>query len=223
MYIIITMIVIIILAIFLILFYKKKSYDISTLKSFHYYNGSSGHALEFNGVKHNNLITIRFTEFRGGEHNLLQFVITFEDFKNILNLTKNENCKKHTYEYQCGDANGCSYNSFIVKYDNERKNVCYEVNENIDNFFKNLNNYYLKLDFSNLNEIERNNINLKELLEDIDSVKNNNTIINARSEKNEDDIIQYNGQGYTIKYSYKDHKSLYMIFCNEKQIMQFEV
>lgn len=131
--------VIVLLVLFDMLFLKKDdNINSEEIVGFKYYSGSSSVSEKFVGIRNKNEINIDFTTFDTGEQNFNKIVINYDDFKELLNKTKIENCKKHTYDYQCGKNDGCSYFSFSVSFENNDNNVCYEINDDVFDFFENL-------------------------------------------------------------------------------------
>lgn len=131
--------VIVLLVLFDMLFLKKDdNINSEEIVGFKYYSGSSSVSEKFVGIRNKNEISIELTTFDGGKQNFDKFVIDFGDFRELLNKTKTENCKKHTSHYQCGESMGCSYSSFSVSFENNDNNVCYEINDDVSDFFENL-------------------------------------------------------------------------------------
>lgn len=208
--------IIIILLVLLVIFFinKNDNKNLNEITGFEYYSGSSSVTERFSGIRNGNKINIDFTEFNSGEQNLNKITITFDDFKELLNKAKTENCKKHTYDYQCGEHDGCAYSSFSVSFENSDDNVCYEIDYNISDFFKNLTELYNEINYLTLSEDEINSINLIELLEDIKSIKESDEFIeieNANQTESLDDVIKYEGKGYTIKLIYNGDKTKCLI------------
>lgn len=113
------------------------SNNVEELTGFSYSSGSTSHVFKFYGNRNDEIINIDFSEFDSGDYNEKNLKISFNDFKNLLNNTKVENCKKHTYDYQCGENDGCSSSSFKVNFENE-KSSCYEINTYVVDFFEDL-------------------------------------------------------------------------------------
>lgn len=205
--------IIIILLVLLVIFFinKNDNKNLNEITGFEYYSGSSSVAERFSGIRNGNIININFTEFNSGEQNVNKITITFNDFKELLNESKIENCKKHTYDYQCGEHYGCAYSSFSVSFENSDDNVCYEIDYNISDFFKNLTELYNEINYLTLSEEEKNSINLIELLEDIKSIKESDKIIEIENAKYNDNFAAdeslYDGKGYTIKLIYNGDKT----------------
>lgn len=133
-------IVILVATISIILLTKNQnvSKDFNKITSFEYYSGSSSLSIKFTGNKNNELFNVDFVEFNSGDQNIDSFTITLNELKDLLSNTKIENCKKQTYEYQCGDSDGCSHSSLSVIFEDEGNSVCYEINNEISTYFNNL-------------------------------------------------------------------------------------
>ena len=131
--------VILVLLVLLVIFFinKKDAKNLDKITSFRYYSGSSGYAIELNGTVEDEFVNISIKEYDGGDQNLNKVIIPFSDLKKILNNSKEEDCKKHTYEYQCGDSIGCSVSTLSVSFEKD-KDVCYKITTEISDFFNNL-------------------------------------------------------------------------------------
>lgn len=117
--------------------------DLNKLSSFEYYSGSSSATIKFDGSRNQESIVVKFTNFDGGEQNTQSFTIFTDDFIDLLRNTKKESCKKHTYEYQCGESSGCAHSSLFVKFESD-DDVCYKINSEIVEYFKEYSRTYLK-------------------------------------------------------------------------------
>lgn len=133
---------IILLLLMIILFLNKdNTKKAEEITGFNYYSGSSSYGIKVTGKKDGKLMNIEFKKTDGSNQTVKKYKVTFNKFKELLNMTKVENCKKHTYEYQCGEDDGCSYSVFLVNYSiNADDNVCYEVNYKVSSFFNNFSN-----------------------------------------------------------------------------------
>jgi len=133
--IVISIIIIIMFVCFIYFNNNKKETDI---KGFEYFSGSSSISIEFKGNKEGEELNVISEYFDSGEKEINTFTISFNEFKELLNMTKIDDCKKHTYDYQCGEFDGCTYSSFYV-YLKTGKKICYEINNNVSDYFKNIN------------------------------------------------------------------------------------
>lgn len=124
----------------LLLITNKNSVDLNKISSFKYHSGSNSSFVQVVGTKSNDLFNINYEQLNGGNKEDDSFTITFNEFKELLNKSKIENCKKHTYEYQCGDRDDCSSASFTVNFENKKNTVCYEINNEIITYFNNFTN-----------------------------------------------------------------------------------
>lgn len=127
-------IVLILLGFFLIM--SKTEKDIKQMDSFEYYSGTASHAIQLEGHRDGNFIDIAVTRYDSGSQYQDSITLTLEEFQNIYNLTKEENCSKQTYEYQCGISDGCMFRAFSISFGSEE--VCYQVNNEILDSFNNL-------------------------------------------------------------------------------------
>ncbi len=137
---------------FLIELKDDERHNIDKITKFEYYFGSNKYANEFFGIRTDELINVNLKEYNDAEVNDKIYTITFEEFRNLLNSTSLVNCEKQTYDYQCGESEGCSYSHFYVYYEDslDEKN-CYQINENVSNFFENI-------DKKNQGEEMKNNV-----------------------------------------------------------------
>lgn len=133
---------------------NKNNVDMNKLSSFEYYSGSSSVAIKFYGKRNQNEIDIEFTNFNSGNQNTESFTISTNDFIDLLKTSKIENCKKHTYEYQCGERDGCSHSSLTLKFDNDDK-VCYEINSEIVEYFNGYSEIYNEISDDNEDKISQ--------------------------------------------------------------------
>jgi len=124
-----------------LLLINNNSVDLNKLSSFEYYSGSSSVSEKFSGIRNNGTIDIKFTSFNTGDQNIQEITMFTDDFIDLLKTTKKENCKKHTYEYQCGESDGCSHSSFVVNFENDDK-VCYQINSEIAEYFNGFSEIY---------------------------------------------------------------------------------
>ena len=125
----------------LLLVNNSSNVDLNKISSFEYYSGSSSVADKFSGTRNEGSIDIEFINFDSGSQNSQEFTVFTDDFIDLLKTTKTESCKKHTYEYQCGENDGCSYSSFSVSFENEDK-VCYQINSEIAEYFNDYSEIY---------------------------------------------------------------------------------
>lgn len=138
----------------ILLINNKNTVDLNKLSSFEYYSGSSSVAIKFYGKRNQNEIDIEFTNFDSGNQNTESFTISTEDFIDLLKTSKKENCKKHTYEYQCGENDGCSHSSLTLNFDNDDK-VCYEINSEIVEYFNGYSEIYNEISDDNEDKISQ--------------------------------------------------------------------
>ena len=202
---------------------KSEDADTNVIVGFYYYSGSTGAAIEFDAERVGQEFHIGFKEYNGGDQIVEDYTISFENFQSLLNKTSEEDCGKQSYVYQCGENSGCSYSSFFVNYSgNSENNICYDVTYEISNFFKNFHKLYSEIDYSSLSLEEQSKIDFLALLEDIDSIKNGEEIIHAKTEIIDLESVIYQGDGYVIDVTYHDDKINYLIHCNNYQIWYFE-
>lgn len=193
--------------------------------TFKYHSGTASVDLGLTGTTDNAIdgilyepymINIDIQKFITGDIYEYGISIPLEDFENIYKSTKEEDCKNQTYDNQCGDAVGCFSTQFSISFGNNK--VCYEGNEEVSSFFENLANYSSETSYNLLNREEKDEINLKELLEDIASIKEgsgNSNALNARG-----GIF---GEGYTISKTEDGNKITYTInSSNDTEIWSYE-
>lgn len=215
------------LGVTIILFNDNQHKKIDDLVSFRYYSGSSGYSTEFVGVRNENFINIDFIEYDGSNQNVGTFTIAISDFEKLLNTTKKENCKKHSYDYQCGESSGCSSSHFSIVFKDYEESFCYQINDNVSSFFDNIEFQIYKKLCSDLeidySVLDSKNINLFKLFEDVNSIKNNTEIINAVYKSYESDVFTYIGEGYLIKMFYNNDKTKYSIYISDGKIDDNEI
>lgn len=214
----ITSLVLIILSVVYVITQKNK--ETNDIISFEYYTGSSGYAIEFKGNKNKDYFEVDFKEYDGGQQNQKNFTIKAEEFTDLLNKTNINDCKKHTYEYQCGENDGCSHSSFSIIFENNNK-ICYEINSNISTFFDNLSEIYKDVNI----QFDDYDLNHNELNEDIESIKKSGIIKNAKLLSNETNVnpTTYQGDGYVI-YQFDGGEVVeYEIYSNEQLIWQHSI
>lgn len=231
---VVILIALIILGIFSVICFKNTGGTndvISTegeVVTFKYHSGNGSFGIDLVGITDNAfggfedeepyIINIDIQRFEAGDTYEYGVSIPFEDFENIYKSTKEEDCKKQTSEYQCGDALavGCEVKSFSISFGNNK--VCYEGNEEVSSFFENLANYSSETSYNLLNREEKDEINLKDLLEDIASIKEgsgNSNALNARG-----GIF---GEGYTISKTEDGNKITYTInSSNDTEIWSYK-
>lgn len=118
----------------------------NTLINYQYYYGSSSDSIEFEIKQNETQINMEINRILIGENETQNYVMPVEEFEKMLTNTEIEDCNYQTYEYQCGDRDGCS-SSYFYKYDdNIDDKVCYKVNDDVINFF---NNVYKKIGYLN--------------------------------------------------------------------------
>lgn len=203
--------------------FKVKNIKTNVIDSFHYYSGSSGYAIEFVGKREGKEVNIYFKEYDSGEQKTENYIISFEYLQQILNKTKQEDCSKQSYEYQCEENSGCSYSSFSITYlKDSTQHVCYENTYEIYSFFKNFHTLYSEIDDSALSLEEKNEIDIVSLLEDIKSIKTNERINHPQIKTTDLEKVIYQGNGYVIEVIEHDDKTDYFIYCNQHQIWKLE-
>lgn len=184
---------------------KNDNKNLNEIAGFEYYSGSTSLNEQYSGTRDGNKINIEFHEFNSGDQNSDDFIITFNDFKELIKSTK-----KCTNDYEREEeGEGGWSSSFWVTFKNNEQ-VCYESNYRVNSFFDNLAAVYNQLDYSTLSEEEKNEINLIELLEDIKSIKDSDELIeieNANQTESLEDAIVYEGKGYLIKLIYNGDKT----------------
>jgi len=131
-------IVVLAVSILAIIFFVNKgsSANLDGITSFEYYSGSTSYAVKVSGVVRGDTVNINFKEYSGADQNTSELTITTKELKGLIDSTKEEDCQKHTYDYQCGDRDGCSYSSFSVSFGDS--NSCYKITTKISDFFNNL-------------------------------------------------------------------------------------
>lgn len=129
---------VIIIALLIYLLFITNNKGLKKFSDFNYYSGSSGESVEFNGVKKNDrMFNVDYINYKGPDKKEKKINISIQKISELLEKTKKEDCNKQSYEYQCGDSAGCYFERFYITYSNDEK-VCYEINDKISEFFKNL-------------------------------------------------------------------------------------
>ena len=126
----------------IILMTKNRNFskDFNKITSFEYHLGNNSSFILVTGNKSNDLFDIKVEELISvnENRNIKLLTITSEELKELLNKTSQEDCKKHTYQYQCGEREDCSSSSFKINFGDEEKAICYEINNEISTYFNNL-------------------------------------------------------------------------------------
>ena len=107
------------------------------MTSFYYEINSNSVSVSFKGQVSGDNINVEYVEKMASNKENKKYSIKRNDFKDLLKKTNEEDCSKHTYEYQCGGRDGCEFSSFSVSYRNDDKG-CYKINNDVISFFNNI-------------------------------------------------------------------------------------
>ncbi len=127
--------------------YQTKGFDSKLLTynktnqsiNYRYFYGSISDSIEVKVKQNETQMNMEINRSLDGEIENKNYVIPAEEFDKILTNTEIENCNYQTYEYQCGDRDGCASSYFYKYYNQDIDNkVCYKVNDTVINFFNNI-------------------------------------------------------------------------------------
>lgn len=77
------------------------------------------------------------------------------------------------------------------------------------------------LGYNIFNSKKNDNVNLKELIEDIDSIRENGKIANAKEKEPYSVPSTYYGNGYSITVSVLEYSTDYFIYSNNEEIWHY--